>query len=240
MIKKIAVVFLLFIFVMLSPVYAVNRETVNQIDGITKVGENRVSKIVELREILTSAADLSRNGEYQKAVDLVNKITAETGFQRNDIKSSKVTLFQIHKRASNYKEAVLVGEDLTQYHPVFNLRYQEANYLLSCQRGACNETFFDEFMKGFYKEKEVILPPKGHDLMSLAILVRIYEVSNQIEKALGLVEEYFSEESLKFHKRQKTREGLKLLKEALLRDKREGKNIYAQQLINTTDYFGFV
>jgi hypothetical protein len=35
-------------------------------------------------------------------------------------------------------------------------------------------------------------------------------------------------------------EGLKLLKEALLRDKQEGKNIYAQELINTTDYFGFV
>lgn len=220
--------------------YASDLEKTQQINSITRVGESRVSKIIELQEILTSAANLSRKGEYEKAVNLVSKVAAGSGFQRNDIKSAMVNLVQIHKRAAHYEEASIVAKDLIQYHPVFNTDYYEASYLLSCQREACDSELFDKFIKSFYKEKEVILPPKGHDLMSLAILVRVYEVSNQIDKALGLVDDYLSKKSFKFHQRARTREGLKLLKEALLRDKREGKNVYAQELINTTDYFGFV
>ena len=74
----------------------------------------------------------------------------------------------------------------------------------------------------------------------LAIIIRLRETAGEIDEALALVEQYFSKKSLAFHQSTKTREGLKLLKEALLRDKREGANIYAQELINTTDYFGFV
>lgn len=107
-------------------------------------------------------------------------------------------------------------------------------------KAAGDSKFLLTYIELYNSRNQNIIPPKVHDLNYLSRMVRFFEMAGEIDKASALVEEYFSEKSLKFHQRPKTREGFKLLKEALLRDKREGKNIYAQQLINTTDYFGFV
>lgn len=237
---------LLFLCLLNTNIYAIEQETVSQLSQMTGVKQNRTAKIVELHETLTSASSLSRAGKYEDAVSQAEKITAETGFNADDIKQAKATLFEIHKRAGNYEMAVEVGKELVRYHPVFNLWRDEATVLLSCQQDKCDQQLIDQFIKEFYKEKKVVLPPNGHDLMALAVLVRVYEVANKIDQAFELVNKYhgyyFSKKMLQYQNAiiNRQREGLELLKQALDRDEQENKNIYAQELINTTDYFGFV
>jgi tetratricopeptide (TPR) repeat protein len=227
-------------------VHAAGRSQIDQVSEITGIEHNRVAQLVELQDAVSRAAIYSRAGKYDEAVSEVKKISSGAGFKEDDVKRAKVTLFQIHKRAGHYEEAREVGEDLMRYHPIYELRHDEARALLSCQQGSCDRELIRRFVEDYYEWKKGGLPPKGHDLMALAVLIRLYEAAGDIDQAFELVEKYhdhyFSRRILKHQNNiiNNKRKGLKLLKEALLRDKAEVKNHYAQELINTTDYFGFV
>lgn len=220
-------------------VLAVDQEAVNQVSRITGVEQSRMSKIVELSDTLALAADYSRQNKYNEAVSVVDKISLENGYALDDVRRAQITLFLIHKRAGRYEEARSLAGSLVQKSWLIQEAYDEANALFTFQKTRDKKPI-NQFLDEYYKKNKKILPPKVHDLSMLAIIIRLRETAGEIDQSLELVEEYLSKKSLKFHQSQKTREGLNLLKEALLRDKRDGKNIYGQDLINRTDYFGFV
>ena len=243
----IYLIYLTVIFISCN-VQAADNETVTQLSRITGGDKTRVAKIVEAHEIKTIARSLSSEGKYADAVAEINKVIENPGYLEDDRTLAKVTLFEIHKRAKNYADAANVMREMIPIHRTYKMRYDEAMILLSCQQGKCDHRLMEQFISDYYAVNDAALPPKGNNTLFLAVPVRVYEAAGKIDRALDLVEKYYQ---LYFPNGkppkkklsdigERKREGVILLKEALLRDKKEAKNIYAQELINTTDYFGFV
>lgn len=231
------------------PVYGsatVDESTISELAKATGLKESRISKIAQLSYSLEEAVHLALSGQTDRALVKVSEINLNSGFKVDDVKQAKSTKYNILKRAGRYEEALIVGRWLSDYHPNFKVREEEASALLTYQKSGDSKVIHI-FLEGYFKNNKKILPPKGHDLTMLAIIVRMYETVGDIDQALVWVEKYikvyfpkkgFDKEPSGIVK--KHQQGLRLLKQALLRDKAESKNIYAQGLINTTEYFGFV
>lgn len=234
-----------FIFITSSVGFCSLDESVSEVSKITGVKAGRVAKIAQLSYTLEEALKLALSGKTDEALLKASEISINTGFKADDVKQAKSTKFQILKRAYRYNDALAIGKELSDYHPNFRIREEEARALAGYQSKREKQVIYN-FLDLFLKKNEKLLPPRVHNLNTLAIIIRMYETMGDIDEALVWVEKYRSYYFPKKEKKkpsgvsQKKREGLNLLKEALLRDKAEGKNTYAQELINTTDYFGFV
>lgn len=237
-------------FVLFSTVqflFAIENDAADQISKMTGVPKARTSKIIEQSYILERARKYAREGNIDAAVSEIKKVSLESGFSAQDVKEANINLFDAYKRAGMYRDAEKVAEILIQSSNFFETWLEEARALAVFQE-TNDRKLIDSFLSAYFERNKKLLPPKAYDLSMLAIIVRMYETIDEINEALAWAEKYYqlyfpNGKPLKKELSgvgKKRREGIVLLKEALLRDKAENKNIYAQELINTTEYFGFV
>jgi hypothetical protein len=237
--KKALLLFIIFMIIAAGIVFAANVVTANQLSEITKNKPSKVAKMSEAIRKMSEACRLARNKNYEQAMRILDEITVKSDFDYEGERYARITQIETMVLKGDYKKAYEIASKLNSER-LLNDDYmafikalrdfeetKEPRYLLSC-------------IDQYNKRNQNVIPPKVYDLTYLSRTVRLLEMAGEIDRALDLTEQYFSKKSLKFYNSPKTREGFTLLKEALLRDKREGKNIYAQELINTTDYFGLV
>ena len=238
---------LLWLFV--PTAFSDGQDEVSQVARITGVSPSRVAKIKEGSDKGVFAFDLVRKKQFDQAYAVLKTITYENGFRKVDVEGAIYQIALSYKIAGEYQYSYETLQKLSELgwsKSTLEDDLLEVKTIIDFQANGDKKPVLD-FVEWFKSQNEPFFPPKGFELDRLARVVRLLEMANEIDRALELVEQYhavyfpkqgFKKEPSGIVKRRQ--EGLKLLKEALLRDKRENKNIYAQELINTTDYFGFV
>jgi len=237
--KKISLVFLFLSCV--SPLigFATDQSQIAKVAQITGVSSSKVAKMAEAIDTMAEARRYARAKNFEKAIQLLSIITTANGFKYDDERFARMTIADVRVLSGDYEKAYEITLELNKERALLDdyLNFMKAMADFSSNK---DPGMLLAYIENYNSKNKTVIPPKSYGLNYLSRTVRFFEMAGEIDQALDLVDQYFSEKSLKFHQREKTREGLRLLKEALLRDKREGKNVYAQGLINTTDYFGFV
>ena len=225
------------------------QDEVSQVARITGVSPSRVAKIKESSDKGVFAFDLVRKKQFDQAYAVLKTIAYENGFRKVDVEGAIYQIALSYKIAGDYQRSYETLQNLSNLgwsNSTLENHFRELKAIMDFQTSSDKKPVLD-FVEWFKSQNKPFFPPKGFELDRLARVIRPLEMANEIDRALELVEQYhavyfpkkgFKKEPSSIVKRRQ--EGLKLLKEALLRDKQEGKNIYAQELINTTDYFGFV
>jgi hypothetical protein len=219
--------------------YAMSGDDIDHVAQITGNKPNRVAQLAEIVDREAEARRLARSGSFDAAVATLTPISRQNGFKMDDERGAEITAVGIYVVKGDYATAHQLTQKMNKEKRLQEeyVAFIKAMYDFD-ETG--NKAVLLEHVKYYNFKNPNITPPIVHDLNYLNRMIRVLEMAGEIDQTLALVDEYLSPKSLKFHQREKTREGFKLLKEALLHDKEEGKNIYAQELINTTDYFGFV
>lgn len=244
--RKFYLLMILSLFFISRYAYAVDQKQVEQVTNITGIQPGRVAKMAEAIEKMDQAVRLAIAKKFGRALAVLDEITTSNGFLYDDDRGARITKIDVFIHQGNYAKAKdvmeklnserLLDENFVAYVRALDefSRTKDPEVLLLC-------------VEDYKKTNPNIIPPQTHDFAYLARTVRLFEMANEIDQALALVEQYFvvyfPKDGFKREPSgivKKQQEGLLLLKESLLRDKEESKNIYAQELINTTDYFGFV
>lgn len=230
---------LLFMSAFGTNLFAAIRDDIDRVAQITGNEPSRVAKIAEAVDRKAEARKLARHSEFDAAIRVLAPISRQNGFELDDERAADFTKVGVLILKGDYEIANEIANQLNaekKLNPDW-MSFIEALYKFNATGKKAHLT---DYVRGYNSRNPNIIPPKVYDLNYLNRCIRVLEMAGEIDRAIDLVDEYLSPKSLKFHQSENTREGLRLLKEALLRDKQEVKNIYAQELINTTDYFGFV
>lgn len=235
--------FVLSIFTLCASLsFATDSDQVGQVSHITGIAPNRIAKMKENFVKCAQATDLIREKKFDEGFAILQAITYQNGFEKIEVEGALFDLAIGYKIAGQYELALKTFQNLSSRgwkKSTLESYFAEVKAIIDFKANGDKKPILD-FVDWFKGQNKPFFPPKGFELDRLARVIRLLEMTGEIDSALELVEQYFSEKSLAWHTDQKTRTGLALLKQALLRDKQENKNIYAQELINTTDYFGFV
>lgn len=241
---------LIFAIVFSVSAYSVDKEGVNQVSRMTRLPAGRVAKMAESIEKKEEATGLIRRRMFKEGYALLESITVENGFSKRSADGALYYLSRSYKIAGDYKRSLeilkkMANNDEGWKRTFANDDIAEGEAIVYFEKSGDKARIL-KFIESIKKDKKNLLPPKGFELEYFARIIRLYEMIGDVDQAQELtakyLSHYFSPEMMKLSNGilEDRRAGLQLLKEALLRDKQEGKNIYAQELINTTDYFGFV
>jgi hypothetical protein len=243
---KIKLSAILFLALIVGPLcFADYQEQAAQVSKVTGVATNNVAKMAEAMDKWRTAMKLAQAKQYDEAFTLLDEITVKNGFDYENERQAKITKIETMILAGDFAEAYRTALELNEERALLEeyLGFIKAMADFSANKDSKNLLNYIEL---FNSKNKNIIPPKVYNSNYLSRMVRLYEMAGEIDKALRLVRDfqsyYFSKKMLSHQNAiiNRKREGLELLEEALLRDKQENKNIYAQEFINTTDYFGFV
>jgi hypothetical protein len=226
----------------------VSAADVVEVEQLSRIAGNKPSKISKIAEAMDKereACRLARGKNFEQAMQILDEITVVNDFDYQSERYARITKIDTMVLKGDYKKAYEIVSKLNAERRM-NIDYVAFIKAMSDFEATGESQYLVKYIDQYNERNKNIIPPKVYDLNYLRRTVRLFEMAGEIDQALVLVEQYnaayfpkngFKKEPSGIVK--KRREGLKLLKEALLRDKQEGKNIYAQELINTTDYFGF-
>lgn len=243
---KIKLSTIVFLTLVVGPLcFADYQEQATQVSKVTGVAANKVAKMAEAMDKINTAMRHANLKKFEQAFDLLDDITVANGFDFEDERRARMTKAETYILAGNYRAAYDIT---TESNAVRQLLPEYVDFIKALAYFSDNKDpkVLLNYIELYNSKNKNIIPPKVYNSNYLTRMVRLYEMEGEIDEALKLVDNfqnhYSSKKMLKHQNAiiKRKREGLKLLEEALLRDKQDGKNIYAQEFINTTNYFGFV
>ena len=169
-------------------IYA-DQSEVDQVSKITGNEPGRVAKLAEAMERKAQARSLARSKQFIEAIKSIEPISRQNGFSVDDERGARITAIDISVIKGDYEAAHGVLTELNSQKPLNDdyVNFVRAMYDFDKTRKA---NILLNFISDYKKRNKNIVPPKTFDLTYLSRTVRLFEMANEINQALELVEQY--------------------------------------------------